>query len=894
MLSSHDLRPRHVALIVAGALLLGDLVAAATAQESAASGPTPANPIVGDLQDPTAATLPELRSPDASPELDLARLLRTAPVCQAPPAALHSTVTLGGALELGVDEQAINQLEILREQSLRFRRGAIETGADGVDTSLGMWWEPTIAIDPNDPRVVAVSQFTTVRLSFDGGANFTQNLTGRNVDGTTNNLGGDPSLAFDSQGRLFLTYLCSQASGRDVCIAGWQCDADNATCTSLGGAVNLAAAAGQGGNNADKEWLAADATPGSPYVDRLYVVWSRLDTDPWRVYATWSDDQGATWSTAQQLSQADEEKVWPSHIGVGPDGVVYAAWHSQTGFLDGAAERVPDGVSGQIVLRRSDDGGANWEARSFPFGPAEADMTWNIQHGANGVISGSSFWLFGSSQPWVLPDPLSPGWLYIVANDDPDDDIDTGDPGDVFIVSSSDSGVTWSAPIRVDNGPVNTMQVMPTAAIDPVTGAIAVAWYDDRNDGDLTNRDLDLMMALSTDGGLNWSAEVDFNDGMFNAENASFCRFCGNPVSNNNTFCNTSCPAPRTTRIGEYNGVAFGQCTPYAAWADNGVSDDIDTYIDLDPLLTGDVDEPDLTCPAPAVLSCTEAQDPSVTGEPTVSDQCDLDPTVGFADTAGSPVCPQLELFTRTWTATDAATNQATCDQQISVVDLDPPVVTAPDPIALECNAEGGVPITDPVIVDWLDDATAVDECTEADLSNDAPALFPVGCGLGQATPVTFTGTDQCGASDFDISTVTVVDTTPPTVECDVELTELWPVNHAFVDVGFTFSEADVCSPGQSSVVISVTSDEATGPSGVGDGSPDFCGDAIVTPDDRVLLRSERSGTADGRVYQITVTATDPCGNVAQCQKTISVPMSQGGNGAAVDSGQNFDALQCN
>jgi hypothetical protein len=252
------------------------------------------------------------------------------------------------------------------------------------------------------------------------------------------------------------------------------------------------------------------------------------------------------------------------------------------------------------------------------------------------------------------------------------------------------------------------------------------------------------------------------------------------------------------------------------------------------------------------------------------------------------------EVVERTWTATDAAGNASSCEQTISVVDADPPFVTAPPPLALECNAPGGVPGNDPQVLAWLAQATAVDECGTATLTHDAPALIPTGCPpAGTATVVTFTGTDECGTSAFASSSVTVTDTTPPQVACGVARDSLWPPNHKFVDVGFTYTAADVCDTTPLSVAITVTSDEdaSTAP---GAGGTRRCPDAIVGPDGSVRLRAERSGPGDGRVYRITVTATDSCGNAAACSAEVQVRHDRRRGSVAVDSGQSHDALTCN
>ena len=88
------------------------------------------------------------------------------------------------------------------------------------------------------------------------------------------------------------------------------------------------------------------------------------------------------------------------------------------------------------------------------------------------------------------------------------------------------------------------------------------------------------------------------------------------------------------------------------------------------------------------------------------------------------------------------------------------------------------------------------------------------------------------------------------------------------------------------------SSDEAPAAE-LGAGGPNHCPDAVVGPDHTVALRAERSGAADGRVYTIVVSATDDCGNTGFCEVQVTVPMSQGPNGAAVDSGQVFDATVC-
>jgi hypothetical protein len=79
---------------------------------------------------------------------------------------------------------------------------------------------------------------------------------------------------------------------------------------------------------------------------------------------------------------------------------------------------------------------------------------------------------------------------------------------DVWLRSSDDAGVTWSAPVRVNDVTTNA-QFLPRIALDPTTGNLAFGWHDARNDlgdhgtGDTdgrVNTDAMYYVTFSTDG----------------------------------------------------------------------------------------------------------------------------------------------------------------------------------------------------------------------------------------------------------------------------------------------------------------------------------------------------------------------------------------------------------
>jgi predicted extracellular nuclease len=96
----------------------------------------------------------------------------------------------------------------------------------------------------------------------------------------------------------------------------------------------------------------------------------------------------------------------------------------------------------------------------------------------------------------------------------------------------------------------------------------------------------------------------------------------------------------------------------------------------------------------------------------------------------------------------------------------------------------------------------------------------------------------------------------------------LWPANHKMVPVTINYDLGNVCTVDPVSVTLSISSSEPA--NGIGDGTtePDW----VLVDAHHVLLRAERSGLNGGRVYTITITATDSRGNVSTQTVTVTVP----------------------
>ncbi|MBX2929990.1 MAG: hypothetical protein KF852_19300, partial [Saprospiraceae bacterium] len=81
---------------------------------------------------------------------------------------------------------------------------------------------------------------------------------------------------------------------------------------------------------------------------------------------------------------------------------------------------------------------------------------------------------------------------------------------------------------------------------------------------------------------------------------------------------------------------------------------------------------PVISCPPAITVPCGSSADPSITGNPTVSDNCTptAQITITFSDQTSDG------QIARTWTATDQAGNAASCTQTITFVDEIAPVIS--------------------------------------------------------------------------------------------------------------------------------------------------------------------------------------------------------------------------
>jgi hypothetical protein len=145
-------------------------------------------------------------------------------------------------------------------------------------------------------------------------------------------------------------------------------------------------------------------------------------------------------------------------------------------------------------------------------------------------------------------------------------------------------------------------------------------------------------------------------------------------------------------------------------------------------------------------------------------------PTVVFGAPTG--------LKTVSLVVTDTEGDSDACEADVQVQDTLAPYIEAPDDVTAECTSPAGTPVDlgTPIVSDECDAAPSV--------SNDAPALFPLG-----STTVNWLATDADGNQGQDAQAVLVEDTTPPQAFCNSPAT----ITPPDAPISFTATATDTC-----------------------------------------------------------------------------------------------------
>jgi hypothetical protein len=353
----------------------------------------------------------------------------------------------------------------------------------------------TIVVAYNDSRNVAASpiNISSASVSSDGGATFTR-LTKANGHSPFENTLGDPVVLYNSaSGTFFTVWLDIGCGGQGLGGYKSATPADPNSWTHF--CVHT-------GSSDDRESGYADNFASSPFNGNMYVSWNNFaDGGSLRVRS--STDNGLTWGNERQLAPASPF-IRDVQITGDADGTLYVAgMNEMNGGLTNRANKI----------YKSTDGGLTWaNTYTGPTFSAPGRTTCpNSFFACMFITAGNQgYWRHqGWGQPAAHDGIVS--YVYDSRN------TANGDPGDVFYIRSTDGGVTFSAPFKLNTDSTTKAQWQPniSAAED---GSLLAVWYDERLatqtcvKSSTTVPCYQMWGRKSTDGGVTWGADEAFSD----------------------------------------------------------------------------------------------------------------------------------------------------------------------------------------------------------------------------------------------------------------------------------------------------------------------------------------------------------------------------------------------
>ncbi len=371
--------------------------------------------------------------------------------------------------------------------------------------------EPHIATNPRDPNnsicAFNINNYYYTLNGFDW-TKITAGFPGYSVI-------GDPVVSFDSLGNAYYVQLYQNGSTYGICVTKstnkgvtWS-STYNVSSTTVG--------------LSDKEWIAADQTNG-PNSNNLYVVWRQFGSTGMR--SVRSTNGGLNWSSPLTYTGSQG-----AYVAVGANGSI------QGGSVYNASQN-----GGAILVNRSTDGGVSFSAQVVATTFVPGGISCAGRYTVKNCIRMDGFPRMAADNSYTS----SRGNVYVVYARNPG----TADVSDINFVRSTDYGVTWSSPVRVNDDATTTDQWMPAISVDNKTGKIFISWYDSREDP--TNNLLTKIYGtVSTDGGLTFTQNAAVSTTLFNPNTMAV----GQPGGEN--------------YIGDYHGISAIGNTSYVVWMDS-------------------------------------------------------------------------------------------------------------------------------------------------------------------------------------------------------------------------------------------------------------------------------------------------------------------------------------
>ena len=385
-------------------------------------------------------------------------------------------------------------------------------GTTDVDLVTGSEISPNVtqsetftASNPDNPNQIVVAyndsrgrnaspiNISGASVSTDGGNTFTRLTTGSGQSPFSNTV-GDPVILYNRPTGTWFTVWLDGGCGAQG-LGGYKS-------TTPSNANSWTHYCIHNSNNDDRESGWADNNTSSPFYGRMYVSWNDFNVGGGALFVRYSTDNGLTWTNARQITSGTPFIRDVQITGDLATGDVYIA-----GMNEGGGG-FPHNDSNLIF--RSTDGGNTW-VNTYT-GPTFSGPGRSASGYFATMYANPAYWRHeGWGEPAAFNHVVH--LVYAARN------TGNGDPGNVFYIRSTDSGVTFSAPFMLNtNTDATKAQWQPNVSVN-TSGSLLAVWYDERERTAASCQPSSpstpcyrMWARRSTDNGATWLTDQAFSD----------------------------------------------------------------------------------------------------------------------------------------------------------------------------------------------------------------------------------------------------------------------------------------------------------------------------------------------------------------------------------------------
>jgi hypothetical protein len=408
----------------------------------------------------------------------------------------------------GIISQLIQKLPLPR--AIKKLVTPLAYGATDVDLVTGAESSPNVTqsetfttANPDNPDQIVVAyndsrgrnavpiNISGASVSTDGGNTFTR-LTKANGQSPFDNTFGDPVVLYHKPSTNWVTVWLDGACGGQG-LGGYK----TTTPADPNSWTHFCAHTG-GSDDRESGW--ADNNPGSPFFGRMYISWNDFNFGSANIFVTFSTDGGTTWHSPVMVST---QNTFVRDVQITGDlagsGTIYIA-----GMDEGGGGFPHDDTN---LIFKSTDGGNTWSntytGPSFP-GPGVTA----VGYFACMFPDGGGYW---RHEGWGQPAAINNFVHLVYAQHGAG-----SDPGDVYYIRSTDGGVTFGAPLKLNTDATARPQWQPNLSVSP-TGSLLATWYDARESANCTRGNpgvpcYRMWSRKSNDNGENWLPDDALSD----------------------------------------------------------------------------------------------------------------------------------------------------------------------------------------------------------------------------------------------------------------------------------------------------------------------------------------------------------------------------------------------